>query len=201
MLTDSDGVGFRPALSNIASFLDRVLKVVESLTLVLSCISLAIIMILVFMDGSLRYLFNSPLPFASDLINLYLISSAFLLVLSYSLRHGSHISVDLFAHMMNNRVQNVLIGAALLCSVPIVGIMAYAVSVSTWGSWDQGEALVGLYPFPVWPSKAIVAVGLIALDLRLLHLGVFNFLAGVTGDETLAYSLVPADANPEEEMI
>ena len=190
-----------PFLLRVSSASDQILQAVELVTLVLACISLFAIMALIFVDGSSRYLFNRPLQFASDVVTLYLTSAAFLLVLSYSLRHGIHISVDLFSQSVNSRLRNTLIGLSMLCAVPVVAVMAYQVAFVTLDSWRQGEALVGMYALPVWPSKAIVAFGIAVFNIRLLHLGLANFLAGLTGNETIAFPMTPIETHPEEEMV
>ncbi|MFO1143023.1 MAG: TRAP transporter small permease subunit [Amaricoccus sp.] len=173
----------------------------ERASLAIACLALVAIMTLIFLDGSLRYIANSPLVFAVDVVNLYLISAAFLLVLSYTLRHGGHISVDVFAHAMSDRVQALVVGIGLLCASPVVAVMAYEMTHLSMESWEMGEVQVGVYAMPLWLSKAIVAFGMVLLFLRVLHLGVFNFLSGVTGNKALAYPILPMPEHAEEEMV
>ena len=189
------------ALRRAALTLDRCLSAVEKITLVISCSAQILLMLLIFFDGAMRYIANSPLRFVPDLVTLYLISAAFLLVLSYTLRQGGHINVDVFVRRLSQRLQRLLTGLAFLCAVPVVGIMSVEMTSLSWESFKQGEALIGLYAMPLWLSKAIVAVSLIALNLRLLHLGFFNFLSGVTGNAELAIRMPSSTEHPEEEMV
>lgn len=189
------------ALGRVESAMDRYLGAVEQLTLVIACAALFFLMFLIFVDAVLRYVANSPLRFAPDLVTLYLISAAFLLILSYSLRHGSHINVDVFIRLLSNRLQRLLSGLAFLCASPVVGIMSIEMTRLSWESYAQGEALIGLYAMPLWPSKAIIAFSLIVLNLRLLHLGFFNFLSGFTGRKELAIRMPLSAEHPEEEMV
>ncbi|MBB3713083.1 TRAP-type C4-dicarboxylate transport system permease small subunit [Limimaricola variabilis] len=188
-------------LARASDLVDRALSAVEKGTLALAVLALFGIMVLIFIDGVLRYVANSPLTFVVDVVVLYLISAGFLLVLSYTLRHNGHIHVEVFADMMPKRLQRLLSGLAYLGAAPVVGIMAIEMIHLTLESYVQGEVLIGLYPMPLWLSKAIVAFSLAVLELRILHMGIFNTLSALTNRPRLAIRMsLPID-NPEEEMV
>lgn len=191
-------------LSGLARFgyiADRILSRIELATAVIACVALAAIMTILFLDGVMRYLLNSPLTFAMDIVTLYLLSAGLLLTLAYTLRQGGHISVDMFSAMMSWRSQSFLLGLSLLAAVPVIGIMGYELAKSSWASWVRGEMLVGLHALPLWLSRGIVALSFVCLNLRILHLGLFNLLAGLTGDRSLSYLLEPVEQHPEEEGV
>ncbi|QLH13042.1 TRAP transporter small permease [Paracoccus pantotrophus] len=193
-----NGSGQMPGLVRLGRIADRWLSGVEWATMILGCCALAAVMLILFFDGTLRYLLHRPLTFAMDLVTLYLLSTALLLTMSYTLRQGGHISVDMFAGMMSPRVRVLLFGASLLVAVPFIAIIGYELTVQSWDSWTRGEKLIGLHAFPLWLSRAIVAASFVVLGLRVVHLGLFNFLSGLTGDASLAY---PIETHPEEEGI
>lgn len=197
-IPERDGMSW---LGRISMMIDRAIGALERVTLGLAVAALFAIMILIFLDGVLRYLANHPLAFVNDVVVLYLTSAAFLLVLSYTLRKGGHINVDVFAHYMSPRLQRLLSSVAMLCAVPVLTIMSIEMIRLSWDSYARGEVLVGLYAMPLWLSKAIVAVGLLILNLRVLHLGLFNFLSVVTGDEDAAIRIEMIADHPEEEMV
>ena len=183
------------------ALIDRIISKMESVTLALACIALFAIMLLVFLDATLRYAFNSPLKFTTDAVTLYLISSALLLVLSYTLRHGGHINVDLFVHLMPARLYDLLIGITLLASLVVIAIMAWQVTSLTWESWQQNELMVGIYPWPLWLSKAIVGVSLIVLVIRLLHVALTHLIAAITGNSTIAIPVAHIEDQPLEDAV
>lgn len=189
------------AALKISKTIDQVLIAVEQLSMVAACATLFAIMVLVFLDGTLRYTINRPLTFTADVVNLYLISAAFLAVLSYTLRHGGHICVDLFAKTLPARLYNGLIGTSLLLSAGMIGIMTYVVTDLSLESWRAGELTVGLFAFPVWVSKAIVAVSLALLLARTTHLGLINLAAGVTGIQSFAIAISHPEDDFEEEAV
>jgi TRAP-type C4-dicarboxylate transport system permease small subunit len=193
--------GQAPGLVRIGHATDRLLSRIEQAMAVVACAALPAVMAILFLDGVLRYLLNSPLTFATDIVTLYLLSAGLLLTLAYTLRQGGHISVDMFATMMNWRGQALLLRLSLLAAVPVIAIMGYELGKSSWDSWIRGETLVGLHALPLWLSRAIVAVSFIPLNLRLLHLALFDFLAGLTGNRSLAYPLEGMENHPEEEGV
>ena len=180
---------------------DRFIGRVEFATLVVACGALFAIMLLVFTDAVLRYTINSPLKFTVDLVTLYLISAALLLVLSYTLRQGGHINVDLFMHWLSPRLYDFLMVFALVGAVVVVGVMARETTLLTWHSWDQDEIMVGIYPWPLWPSKGIVALSLIVLDVRLLHIALTHLIAGATGNPTIAIPVTHLEDQPLEDAV
>jgi TRAP-type C4-dicarboxylate transport system permease small subunit len=187
--------------SGFMAIFDRTMSRFEFAALVASCTSLFATMLLVFLDAVLRYTFNSPLKFTSDLVTLYLISASLLLVLSDTLRRGGHICVDLFARMLPLRIYHLLMGVALICSVAVIGLMAKETTLLSWESWHNNELMVGIYAWSLWYSKAIVAVGLILLALRLLHLGLSQLIAGMTGNLAAAVSVTHDDSQPIEDTV
>ncbi len=183
------------------SAIDRTIARIELATLALACTALFAIMLLIFLDAVLRYSMNSPLKFTVDVVNLYLISAALLLVLSDTLRRGGHICVDLFAHWMPARLHHATMGIALLGSFAVVAIMANETRVLSWESWHNNETMVGIYAWPLWLSKVIVAFSLALLDLRLLHLGLANLIAGLTGHLALAVPISHLEDHPAEDGV
>lgn len=189
------------SLGRAMALIDRILCKVEFATLIVACAALFAIMLLVFFDAVLRYTVNSPLKFTSDIVTLYLISCALLLALSYTLRRGGHINVDLFVHVLPPRLYDILVGISYVCAVAVVGIMAREVTLLAWDSWVQNEVMVGIYAWPLWLSKSIVALSLLILDVRLMHVGVSHLIAGGTGNSTIAIPIAHALDEPVEEAV
>ena len=191
----------RSALMRVMDAIDRAIGGVEIVALVVSCVALFTIMILVFFDAVLRYTLNSPLVFTADVVTLYLISCALLLVLSYTLRQGGHINVDLFVHILPTRLYDLLMAVALLLAFLVVGVMAYQVAALTWESWQQNEVMVGIYAWPLWLGKGIVAFSLVILAVRLLHIALTHLIAGVTGNPRLAIPVTHIEDQPLEDAV
>ena len=126
------------------------------------------IMAITVVDVVMRYGFNSPLAFAYDLITQYLLVAAFFLSLSYTLRVGGHMNVDmLLVSIRSERARAALrvIGDAL--SIALFLALLYAGYATAQDAWSRGERLAGALPLPVWISQAFVPLGVALLLLRL----------------------------------
>jgi TRAP-type C4-dicarboxylate transport system permease small subunit len=180
---------------------DRALTQVEKAHTYIAVAALFSIMLFVFVDATLRYAVNRPLNFTSDLVTLYLIAAGIFTVLSSTLRRGGHISVDLFANMLPRRLFDLVIGATLLLSAVAVGIMTIELCRASWEAWIHNEKQIGIYAWPMWLSFAIVAVSFLLFEVRLIHIGIANLVAGVTDDRRYAISILAAHDNVMEEPV
>lgn len=182
---------------SLSRSIDGVLTKIESATLMVASASLFVIMIMIFFDAMSRYLLNQPLSFTYDIIVLYLMSATLISILSATLRHGGHISIDLFANLMNRRVYLVLIGISLLFGVFFCAIIAWQTTLLTYDSWHMGEIMTGVYAWPLWIGKAIVALSFIILTLRMTHLGLANLIAGLFAIPALEIKIMHDPINSE----
>ncbi len=85
------------------------------------------IMLIVTCDVALRYLFNSPLTWAYDLISLYLMAAVFFLVLGDAHRAGAHVGVDILQQRFAPAARRLaalvtdLVGLAVFCLIAWFG--------------------------------------------------------------------------------
>lgn len=190
-----------PALLRSVRAIDRGLSALDSILMVLVVMMMLAMMVLVSIDAALRYGFNQPLVFASDLVTLYLLPGAMFMALSYTLRRGGHIGVDVFVERMSPRCYNIVIGSVLLISLPVLAVMAMQVCRFTFESWAQQEMMIGLYEWALWPSKAIVAVSLVVLLVRVLFASITNLLAGFLANGELAIPIMPPRGAAAEDAV
>jgi TRAP-type mannitol/chloroaromatic compound transport system permease small subunit len=190
-----------PKLLRVMGLVDRALARVEAATLAVTCLALFAMMLLVFCDAVMRYAFNAPLELTWDIVTMYLMSSGLLLCLSDTMRRGGHITVDLFAHWLPRRAYHLTIGVALLLTVWVTTLIAREIAILTWESWSQNELTVGIYAWPVWPSKGIVAFSFALLTVRLVHVGLSHLVAGLTGNEAMAITIQHVEDQPQEEGV
>ena len=90
------------------SRIDRLLGLVKTLETAASTVAgltVFLIMITVCVDVAGRYLFNSPLKWSYDFIQLYLMGVAFFFALSDTLRRNHHVNVDILYNRFGRRTQ------------------------------------------------------------------------------------------------
>lgn len=160
---------------------DRILNWVDRGLIAVSVLSICCMMVLIFLDATLRYTMNKPLRFTVDVVSLYLMSATILLGLSYVLRRGNHIAVDLFIGLVNRRYASAIQGITFLVGSAVTCVMSYELLHSTAESFREGEVMTGIYAWPIWPSKALVAVAFTAITARLLQMGIAGLLAARRG--------------------
>lgn len=131
----------------------------EAVLLALGAICLFGMMLLVFVDVTMRYLFNSPLGFSYDLISLYLMVGVFFFSLSDTLRHDEHVRVDIlylrFSHPMRALADRISYGASGL----FFAAMLWTGLVRAIDSTAKGEVMATVVPWPVWVAYWIVPLG------------------------------------------
>lgn len=148
--------------------IDRAIAALEDAAMVVVVAALFAVMAVTVADVVMRYGFNAPLPFAYDLITQYLLVAAFFLALSYTLRAGGHMNVDmLLVAIRSPRARAALraIGDAL--AIVFFLALLYAGWSTAHDSWVRGDRLTGPLPWPVWLSQVFVPLGVALLLLRL----------------------------------
>ncbi len=125
------------------------------------------IMLIVFFDVGLRYIFNSPLGWSYDLISLYLMVALFFLALSVTQRDDHHVRVDIIFRYVSPRVRHVMELAGYLLAIVVLLAIAYAGARKFWTSWQHNDVVAGAIGWPTWLSAIFVPLGVGLLVLRL----------------------------------
>jgi len=157
-----------------------------------AALALFSIMLIVFVDVLLRYLFNSPLSWSYDFISLYLMGAAFFLSLSETLRRNHHVAVDILYLRFSLRARQLwkLLGW-LLALVLFVTIFLLAVGTS-WSRWSGDNVVAGAIPWPTWIPAAIAATGFLLLIAR-LALGVLGLALALAAARPLGAAVAGDD--------
>lgn len=162
---------------------------------ILAAIVMFLIMVIATTDVMLRYVFNSPFSWSYDFIGLYLMTALFYFVLSGTFAHHAHVSVDILQHYMSPVQRRICEMAVCGSAMLLFAAITYAGAGRAWESFDAGDVLAGLIPWPTWPSIALVPLGAGLMTFRLfIHLlaHISTFLTGVEIIE-----LTPVSGSPE----
>lgn len=146
------------------------IAILERLFTWLSSAALFAMMTIVFLDVGFRYLLNAPFSWSHDVITLYLTPMIFFLGLSNSVRHSSHISVDILKRTATPRSQALMEMIGLLLAIMVFFGMFGAGAARTWQSWRANDVLSGAIEWPTWLSIVFVPLGTSILLLRLATL-------------------------------
>lgn len=144
-------------------------KLINSLEEGLIALLLAAMTVITFVQVVLRYVFNAGFVWALE-ATIYLFAWLVLLGMSYGVRVGAHIGIDLLVKQLPPRVYKVvgLISIALC--------MLYA-AILFKGAWDDVALLylIGIeaedIPIPLWILKVVLPIGFALLFVRLAQAG------------------------------
>ena len=159
--------------------IDKGLKATERAVALVAVGFMLAIMLVVTADVVMRYLFNSPFPWAYDLIALYLMAGVFYFVLSDAHREKMHVGIDILQARMGPRVRHFADLLTALISLALFSLIAYVGAQSAWESLANDEVMAGSIPWPMWLSAITVPIGATLLALRLV-LQFIGHLCGLT---------------------
>lgn len=145
---------------------------------------LAVMTLITFMQVVARYVFNYSFVWALELTT-FLFGGLIFLGISYGVRVGAHIGIDVLTRRLKPRTARIVaIVATLLC-------MVYAVIVFI-GAWSYIRVMydIGILaqdlPIPQWIPRLVLPIGYVLLFIRLAEV-LWRLLAGkeahLVGDE------------------
>ncbi|MFO1135132.1 MAG: TRAP transporter small permease [Rhodoblastus sp.] len=163
----------------------KTLGVIDKITTTVATVFMFAIMIVVFCDVVMRYLFNSPFSWAYDLIALYLMAGVFFLVLSDAYEANAHVNVDILQQRLPP--SGIRVTQLVTCAV---GVTVFA--LIAWLGWQRaldayrsGDVMAGAIPWPMWPSIALAPFGATMLALRLVVHFIGHLLSLATGRDLI----------------
>lgn len=172
----------------------KALGAIDRISSIVATIFMFLIMIVVFGDVVMRYVFNSPFPWAYDLIALYLMAGVFFFVLSDAYEANAHVNVDILQQKLPTT--GIRVAELVTC---FVGICVF--SLIAWLGWQRaldsyqsGDVMAGAIPWPMWPSIALAPFGATMLTLRLLAHFIGHLLSLATGRDVIPLPASHANA-------
>lgn len=173
---------------------DGAVRALEMLGAMAAALIMFLIMMIVIVDVCLRYLFNSPLDGAYELITLYLVAALFFLSLSHTLQRDHHVRVDVLFKLVSPRSRAAMEFVGYGLSLALFALVFDRGVRRTWEDWTSSGIIDGAYAWPTWIASAVVPIGVGMLLLRLLACFIESGLGAIAPDSRLAAAR--AGANP-----
>ena len=155
----------------------------ETALVFLSGISLAVIMVVVVTDVTMRYVLRSPLGWSYDLIGTYLMVCVFFFALSDTLHQHGHISIDIFAHALPRRFTHASLALGYALSSALLAMIARQAWYRTSAAFSANNLISATVPWPTWPSYFMLCLGSALITLRCALRTVAHAASCVTGRE------------------
>ncbi|UFX47674.1 TRAP transporter small permease [Bradyrhizobium sp. 41S5] len=164
----------------------RALGAIEKVASTIAATFMFAIMMIVFGDVIMRYVFNKPFSWAYDLISLYLMAGIFFLVLSDAHASHAHVSVDILQQKFSPAMIRVSEIVTCVVGIVIFSLIAYLGLLRAVDSFRSADVMAGAIPWPMWPSIGLVPFGAGLITIRLtLHL-VAHVISLATGRSVIA---------------
>jgi len=171
----------------------------ETALVFLSGIALAVIMVVVVVDVTMRYVLQSPLGWSYDLIGTYLMVCVFFFALSDTLHQHGHISIDIFAHSLPRRFTHISLAVGYALSAALLAMIAWQAWYRTAGAFTANNLISATVPWPTWPSYFMLCVGAALITLRCAMRSVAHAASFVTGREIANMPPPPNTSSSETE--
>jgi TRAP-type transport system small permease protein len=150
--------------------LEKIKKVmgrIRGVILAVCGLSIAVMTIYGFIDVWARFLLNHPLYGTYEISEILLVVVVFLSV-SACEAEGRHMRVDLIFPYISQTLHGVVDIIAYVCGIVTCGLLIFYIFPRALYSWQIGEHSEGIIPFPIYPSKIVIVVGLALLVIELL---------------------------------
>lgn len=184
-------------IRNTLSLLLRSLGLFERAGDALSAAAMLSVMLVVFVDVLMRYLFNAPFSWSYDLISLYLVTVIFYASLSATAAAGEHVSVDILFKRFPLRVKVALRLVGHLLALAVFVLITVRATDRCLAAFVGGDVLAGRIAWPTWVSPAIVASGslLMSIHLALSSLALLLVAGGMRPSAEIA-AVMPEEDSP-----
>ena len=144
------------------------IRIINGLEEAMISILLATMTLLVFLEVVLRFGFSTGFMWAQEL-TLHLSFWMVMLGVSYGVKVGSHIGVDVLVKIMPDKARRVVSSFAVIACLTYCGLFSYGV----WGylakMYKYGIELEDM-PIPKWVAHSMLLIGMIMIAIRLLQL-------------------------------
>jgi len=154
--------------STLLSRIDRVLTILDRILIGMSCLSLFLIILIVFFDVLSRYIFNAPFAWSYTLIGFYLMTAAFFFAISDAFRYQAHVKIDFMSHLIPIRIRAFFVFLGYLSASLVVFFWTEQSRYRMLSAFVNDERLAASIPWPTWIAYAIVLIGSTVFALSLL---------------------------------
>ena len=160
-------------------FLNGIKWVLDKLDLLmihLTGVVLVFLTLMIVVDASLRWLFNSPLPASAESTELMMPYIAFC-TLAYTLAIGTHVRISLLKERLPVKYALYLESLASLVGGGFCALLTYVSWIFFWESFVIHEEMLAIIKLPWWVGKFAMPLGFFLMTLRYS----FNLVSVMSG--------------------
>ena len=144
------------------------------------CFFILSLSFLVFADVFMRYLFNNPIIWATE-INQYQLVALVFLSGGYTFLHNGHVRVDILYGRWSSRTKSkVDIVTSIMVFFLSIVLIGYGTEIA-WESFIEHHTTTTVTASPLWPSQLMIPLGGLLLGLQCLAKWIRDFIFIFTG--------------------
>lgn len=132
-----------------------------------SGLSTLLITLIVVVDVAARGLLNQPIHGATELCELLLVAMVFF-GLAAAQQERQNYALDIAVRHLPGSVQSFLELVSHLFCLGLVLVLSWLSTKQAISSFERGEAGFGIFPFPIWPARFVLAIGFWMLAAQFL---------------------------------
>jgi len=153
-------------IKTIVNGFEKFIHPLSNLLLIIATCTLLAMMFLTATDVALRYIFNSPIPGALEIVE-YMMGILIPFALVYTARQRAHIGVDLIIEHLSERVRKKISAVTVFMTFVLFVLITWQGYYYIIEHYDSKLTSAVLY-IPVWPFIILFTIGMAALTLILL---------------------------------
>lgn len=143
---------------------------IDQLTVIISCLALAGLMILITAGVITRYIFHFSIPSAYEVVEYYLMPITIFAALGYAFKSGIYPRVDTFVEgMKNKKLKRIIDVSILVVEFLVFAFVSYQMFQFTLYSIDTGMGFrSGGTNYPLYPVHLIAFLGFLWMTVHIL---------------------------------
>ncbi len=146
----------------------RILNKIDDLLAKISAVVIFFMMIWIFLDVMLRWLFNSPIKGTVEITGEYFMVILVYFSISYTHRYGGHVGVDVLTAKFSKRMKRWTTLLYSLLALIVVIILGVSNFLEGLDYFEKGTLSSGLIKYPLAPAIMIITFGILILTIRLI---------------------------------
>src|SRR5699024_6894790 len=145
---------------------------VEASFVFLSKVALILMMLVTSIDSLGRYLLSKPLVGAYEFTEMYLMIIVVFLSISFVMKNGGHIYLDIVIYRLSKKAQNYLNVFFYILATLFILVVGYQGLMATLSAWNNNHIGTGVVAWPYWLSYIWIPVGSLLLAIRLILMSI-----------------------------
>jgi TRAP-type C4-dicarboxylate transport system permease small subunit len=154
-------------VDKIFTAIDRTVVGINKILVLIASIMMAGLMIIVCIDLTLRYFFNSPLLWGTEVTEILLLYITFL-GMAWVFKEDGHVVIDVFTGKVSGRRKRILNGVSYVLVGTVSWILIYYGFYAAYDHFARKVFNPTVIETPIWLIIIVIPVGSIPLFLEVL---------------------------------